>query len=64
MIETPAQAADLVAGLAARGYLAGPDLGRWYPELANCLLVAVTERRTEDEILGFAEALEKELAGR
>jgi glycine dehydrogenase subunit 1 len=64
VIETPVPAADLVAGLAARGYLAGPDLGRWYPDLANCLLVAVTERRTEDEILGFAEALEKELAGR
>jgi glycine dehydrogenase subunit 1 len=30
--------------------LAGVPLGRWYPELADCLLVAVTEKRTKGEI--------------
>jgi len=30
--------------------LAGVPLGRWYPELSDCLLVAVTEKRTKDEI--------------
>jgi glycine dehydrogenase subunit 1 len=64
VLATPVPAAELVRGLAGRGFLAGPALGRWYPDLANCLLVAVTERRTEEEILGFAEALEKELAQR
>ena len=29
------------------GYLAGLPLGRWYPELSDCLLIAVTERRTK-----------------
>ena len=29
---------------------AGVPLGRWYPELADCLLVAVTEKRTKAEI--------------
>ena len=29
---------------------AGVPLGRWYPELADCLLVAVTEKRTRAEI--------------
>jgi glycine dehydrogenase subunit 1 len=64
VLATPVPADELVRGLAGRGFLAGPALGRWYPDLANCLLVAVTERRTEEEILGFAEALEKELAQR
>jgi glycine dehydrogenase subunit 1 len=39
------------------GYLAGLPLGRWYPELADCLLIAVTERRTRQEIDGVAQAL-------
>lgn len=29
---------------------AGVPLGRWYPELSDCLLVAVTEKRTKAEI--------------
>ena len=30
--------------------LAGVTLGKWYPELSDCLLVAVTERRTKADI--------------
>jgi glycine dehydrogenase subunit 1 len=63
VLRTPADGRELARRLAERGYLAGPGLGRWFPELANCLLIAVTERRTEDEIVGLAEAIEKELAG-
>ena len=32
------------------GILAGVHLGRWYPTLDDCLLVAVTEKRTAAEI--------------
>jgi glycine dehydrogenase subunit 1 len=64
VLETPVDAAKLIRGLARRGYLAGPPLGRWFPELSNCMLIAVTERRTEDEVAGLAEAIEKELAER
>lgn len=64
VLETPIPAADLKRRLARRGYLVGPDLGRWYPELGNCLLVAVTERRSADEVVGLAEAVEKELTER
>jgi glycine dehydrogenase subunit 1 len=39
------------------GYLAGLPLGRWYPELADCFLVAVTEKRTKQEMDGLVEAL-------
>jgi glycine dehydrogenase subunit 1 len=39
------------------GYLAGLPLGRWYPEFADCLLIAVTERRTKQELDGLAQTL-------
>lgn len=64
VIETPLDAEVLARSLARRGYLAGPPLGRYFPELSRCLLIAVTERRTEDDIVGLAEAIEKELAER
>ncbi len=38
-----------------RGLLAGVPLARWYPRLADCLLVAVTEKRTRAEIDQLAE---------
>ena len=39
------------------GFLAGVPLGRWYPELDDCFLVAVTEKRTQREIDALAESL-------
>ena len=64
VLETPVEAGSLARGLARRGYLAGPALGRWYDDLSKCLLIAVTERRSADDINGLAEAIEKELAER
>jgi glycine dehydrogenase subunit 1 len=62
VLEVPVEASGLARRLADRGFLVGPDLGRWWPDLSRCLLVAVTERRTEDDINLLAEAIEKELA--
>jgi glycine dehydrogenase subunit 1 len=39
------------------GFFAGVPLGMWYPELADCFLVAVTEKRTKDELDGLVHAL-------
>ncbi|MCC7474294.1 MAG: aminomethyl-transferring glycine dehydrogenase subunit GcvPA [Pirellulales bacterium] len=39
------------------GFLAGVPLGKWYPELKDCFLVAVTEKRTKTEIDRLATAL-------
>jgi glycine dehydrogenase subunit 1 len=64
VLSTPISGRELTRALARRGYLVGPALGRWYPELEDCVLVAVTEQRTEDDILGVATAIEKELAER
>jgi glycine dehydrogenase subunit 1 len=46
------------------GYLAGLPLGRWYPELADCLLIAVTERRTKQELDGLVQTLISKVARR
>ncbi len=40
-----------------RGVLAGVPPGRWYGELDDCLLVAVTEKRTKAQIDALVEAL-------
>jgi glycine dehydrogenase subunit 1 len=41
-----------------RGFAAGFPLGRYYKGMENYLLVAVTEKRTREQIGLFAEALE------
>ena len=48
---------ELLAKAQAAGIFAGLPLGRWYPELKDCLLVAVTEKRTKAEIDKLAEIL-------
>ncbi len=54
------QVRDLVPALLSRlvdaGYHAGLHLGRWYPQFADCISVAVTEKRTRTEIDGLAAA--------
>jgi len=39
------------------GIFAGVPLARWYPELADCLLVAVTEKRTKAQIDRLVETV-------
>jgi glycine dehydrogenase subunit 1 len=46
---------ELLAKAEAAEIFAGLPLGRWYPELEDCLLVAVTEKRTKAEIDKLAE---------
>ena len=48
---------NLLEAARAKGYLAGVPLGNWYPELADCFLVAVTEKRTKAEIDALAKVL-------
>ena len=52
----------VVERLAAEGINAGYRLGHTYPEYADGLLVALTERRTRAQIDRFAEALGNALA--
>jgi len=51
-------ASDVVAAMIEKGFAAGFPLGRYYQGMDNYMIVAVTEKRTHDEILKFVEALE------
>ena len=57
-VATPLPADVVVERMADEGFLAGVPLG---PEYGDGLLVAVTERRTRDEIDAYATALSKVL---
>ncbi|MBF0569660.1 MAG: aminomethyl-transferring glycine dehydrogenase subunit GcvPA [Candidatus Omnitrophica bacterium] len=48
---------DVIEAMISRGFAAGFPLGRYYKGMENYLLVAVTEKRTKDEIVAYAEAL-------
>jgi glycine cleavage system P protein (glycine dehydrogenase) subunit 1 len=56
-VRCPRPAADIVRDLAAQGILAGYPLARDYPGMEDCLLVAVTEQRTKEEIDRLVAAL-------
>lgn len=51
------KAAPLLAALAAKGILAGVDLGRFFPERDQEILVAVTERHTRADLDRLVDAL-------
>jgi glycine dehydrogenase subunit 1 len=48
-----------LAKLEQRGILGGVDLGRYYPEYANCILMAATEMTTTADIQTLAKALQE-----
>jgi glycine dehydrogenase subunit 1 len=57
--DTAGRVEELLADALADGYFAGIPLGRWYPELADCFLVCVTEKRTASEIDGLATSIRR-----
>ncbi len=48
---------QLMADARTAGILAGVPLGRWYPHLDDCFLVAVTEQRTRAQIDALTNCL-------
>ncbi len=64
-LKLPTEARPIVRELADRGILAGVSLGRLYPgqdDLANGLVVAVTETTSAEDVETLAAALEEILA--
>ncbi|MDH3716886.1 MAG: aminomethyl-transferring glycine dehydrogenase subunit GcvPA [Planctomycetota bacterium] len=45
----------LLADALSAGFMAGVPLGRWYPQLSDCALVSVTEKRTQAQIDALAQ---------
>ena len=61
-LKLPKSPERVVARLAKQGILAGLPLKSLDKKHGDCLLVAVTEKRTKDEIDAFADALAKAVA--
>jgi glycine dehydrogenase subunit 1 len=60
-VELPRNADEIVCKMINKGFACGFPLGRFYKGLDNYLLVAVTEKRTKEEVLNFANSLEAAL---
>ena len=58
VLDLPANAADVAGKLIEKGFAAGFPLSRYYSGMENSLLVAVTEKRTKQQIGMLAESLE------
>ncbi len=54
----PKNADEVVNKMVAKGYVCGFPLGRFYKGMDDYLLVAVTEKRSKEEIVKLAESLE------
>jgi glycine dehydrogenase subunit 1 len=57
VLQCPGPAEEVARRLSEQGIVAGYPLGTCRAELGDCLLVAVTEKRTREEIDRFAAAL-------
>lgn len=61
VMDLPCDAADVVGKLIEKGFAAGFPLSRYYKGMDNSILIAVTEKRTKQQIGMLAEALESAL---
>jgi len=59
----PKNASDVVEAMIDRGFAAGFPLSRYYDDMDNYMIVAVTEKRTKQEILDYVENLKEVLKG-
>lgn len=59
VIELPEDAGMLTKKMLAQGFAPGLPLGLFYPDRRDQLLIAVTEKRSRDEIENFVRALEE-----
>jgi len=57
IVRLPAGAEEVAGELLKKGFMAGLPLGKWYRGRKNELLVAVTEKRTRQEMNDLAEAM-------
>lgn len=57
VLRTKKKPGEVLKGLLKRQIIGGLDLGRFYPELKDCLLVCVTEQNSRTEIDALAKAL-------
>jgi len=57
VVQVKKRPADVLKGLLKKQIIGGLELGRFYPELKDCLLVCVTEQNSREEIDALAKAM-------
>lgn len=61
VIQLPASSKAVLERMAADGILAGLDLSENFPDLENCILLNVTETKSESDLLAYKSSLEHAL---
>lgn len=59
VIKTPRPVKEIAQATLTEGFLSGVDLGHYRPEWENLMLIAVTEKRSQQEIDAFFKILAK-----
>lgn len=57
----PKNPVDVVGAMIEKGFAAGFPIGRYYEDMKSYMIVAVTEKRTKEEIVKYAQSLESVL---
>ncbi len=57
VVQVKKRPADILRGLLKKQIIGGLELGRFYPELKDCLLVCATEQNSREEIEALAKAM-------
>ncbi len=57
VIRVKGDAATVLQAMAAQGVQGGVDLGAYYPELSDCILLCVTETKTEADLDRYVEVI-------
>lgn len=60
-MQLPFDASRIAELMIEKGFAAGFPLGRYYPGMENFMIVAVTEKRTKEQILDYVKSLEEVL---
>jgi glycine dehydrogenase subunit 1 len=60
-VKLPKDPNEVIGKLIDKGIAAGFPLGRYYPDMEDYMLIAVTEKRTKHDIIMLADALEAAL---
>ena len=63
VLRLPAPADAVLERLRAQGILGGVNLGNWYPELGDAVLVCATETKTGQDIHHYVESLRGAIGG-
>jgi len=63
-VHLPVNASIVAQAMIGKGFAAGFPLGQYYPGMENYMIIAITEKRTKEEILQYVQALKEVIGAR